>query len=267
MSAAFADSAAAQAFQATQVSYLERGDVAGLLQACYAPDARLHTFQFRADGHAAIGQVLQTYLKRLGQLGSRSIDKFITGSDYIWLELSIQQPTGEEPIRVYEVKFVREGKIYLQLFGLKHGTPWQPGDLANLPVPPADPTTHGFHQRYLEYHRMSDADGLADDFFTEDAQLVTGQVNVTGRPAIRQLFTDLFARESGFKPVSVENITSDADYVWFEATVASSLGMRQVYDVMLRPGGGAVSRQLVGQLSGVLPTDAAFGAASRQNHH
>ncbi|NML64404.1 nuclear transport factor 2 family protein [Hymenobacter sp. RP-2-7] len=262
MPAPFPDAAAAQAFQAAQVGYLERGDVPGLLAHCYAPDARLHAFAWRAEGHAAIGQVLTTYLARLAALGARQVEKFATGPDYLWLELRIEQPGQPAPIRVYEVKFVRDGKIYLQLFGLRQGTPWQPGDLAQLPAPPAaTEAARAFHQRYLDYHRRGDADGLADDFFSADARLVTGQVDVSGRPAIRQLFTDLFAREADFTPLSVQHLTSDRDYVWFEATVASSLGQRQVYDVMLRPEGGPVSRQLVGQLSGVLPTDAAFGPA------
>lgn len=263
MPAAFPDLAAAQAFQATQVGYLERGDVPGLLARCYAPDARLHAFAWRAEGHAAIGQVLATYLARLAALGPRHVEKFAAGPDYLWLELRIEQPGArEEPIRVYEVKFVRDGLIYLQLFGLRQGTPWQPGDLAPLPAPPAaDAAARAFHRRYLAYHERGDADGLADDFFSADARLATGQVDVSGRPAIRQLFKDLFAREAAFTPLSVEHITSDDDYVWFEATVASSLGQRQVYDVMLRPDGGPVSRQLVGRLRGTLPTDAAFGPA------
>ncbi|WP_426061845.1 nuclear transport factor 2 family protein [Hymenobacter sp. B1770] len=257
MSAAFADFAAAQAFQATQVSYLGRGDVAGLLQACYAPEARLHSFGFRAEGHKAIGRVLEVYLARLSQLGDRTIEKFAAGTDYLWLELSIERPGSSEPVRVYELKFVRDGKIYLQLFGVKQGHLWPATDFAS-PVLADTALARAFHRRYLRYHEESDADGLADDFFAEDAQLVTGQINVTGREPIRTLFRELFAREADFTPVSVENITSDVDYVWFEATVSSSLGLRQVYDVMLLRE-GRVCRQLVGQLSGVLPTDAAFG--------
>ena len=257
MSVVFADFAAAQAFQATQVSYLERGDVAGLLRTCYAPEARLHTFGFRAEGHAAIGQVLGVYLNRLSQLGARSIDKFAAGIDYIWLELTIEQPGSAEPIRVYELKFLRDGKIYLQLFGVKQGVVWPNTDFAGQELPNSS-AARGFHRRYLRYHAEGDANGLADNFFADDARLVTGQVDVTGRESIRALFQKLFAKETDFTPISVENITSDVDYVWFEATAASSLGQRQVYDVMLICD-GKVCLQLVGQLSGVLPTDTTFG--------
>jgi hypothetical protein len=87
--------------------------------------------------------------------------------------------------------------------------------------------------------------------------LLTSNVNIKGREAVREMFLNLFAVESGFTPLSVQNITNDIDYVWFEATVKSSLGERRVYDVMLL-NEGKVCVQLVGQLLGVLPTEVAF---------
>jgi hypothetical protein len=247
---------AARAFQSKQIEYLVKGDVDGLVAACYTTDARLHGFQFRAEGHAAIRDVLTLYLQRLSTLGGRTIDKFAAGENFIWLELTIDNPAGE-PVKVYEVKFLRDGKINLQLYGLRQGTVWQPDNFAGF-TPPDTTVARNFHQTYLDFHSRADADGLADDFFTEDAQLVTARVDVSGREAIRQMFRGLFAKESGFTPLSVENITSDTDYVWFEATVTSSLGERRVYDVM-RLHKHKVQLQLVGQLMGVLPTEAAFG--------
>ena len=247
---------AAQEFQSKQIGYLVNGDVDGLVAACYTDDARLHSFQFRAQGHAAIKDVLKLYLERLSTLGTRTIDKFAAGQQYIWLELTVENPTGE-PVKVYELKFLRDGKIYLQLYGFRQGTVWQPDDFAGF-TPPDTTVTHAFHDWYLGFHSRGDADGLADDFFTDDAQLVTARVDVSGREAIRSMFRDLFAKEAEFTPLSVENITSDEDYVWFEATVTSTLGKRRVYDVMLVRN-GKVYLQLVGQLMGVLPTEAAFG--------
>lgn len=245
----------AQAFQQKQLSYLRQSDIDGLLRDCYTDDARFHTFGFRVQGKAAIREVLVTYLERLSLLGARHIDKFTGGYDFIWLELSIDNPQGL-PVQVYEFKFLREGKIYLQLFGLRQGTVWYDTDFAGTVFP--DPAgARSFHQRYLAYHIERDANGLADDFFTEDAHLITAKVDVAGREPIRQLFRDLFDKESGFTPLSVWNITSDSDYVWFEAAVTSNLGERSVYDVMLLRD-GKVCLQLVGQLKGVLPTEVAF---------
>ncbi|WP_338875581.1 nuclear transport factor 2 family protein [Spirosoma sp. SC4-14] len=246
-----------EALQATQMAYLQRGDIDGMIAACYTNDARMHGFMFRAQGHAAIKELVLLYLERLGSLGDRTMDKYELGDNYIWLEMTIQNPQGD-PIKTYEVKFLRNGKVYLQLFGLRQGTLWQPGDFAGFTAPD---TTEArmFHERYLDFHSRGDADGLADDFFSDDIRLITARVDVSGREAVRQMFHDLFAKESGFTPLSVENITSDSDYVWFEATVTSSLGKRRVYDIML-VGDGRVHLQLVGQLMGILPTEAAFGS-------
>jgi|GEM_PF-556191 len=246
-----------EALQATQMAYLQRGDIDGMIAACYTEDARMHGFTFRAQGHAALKELVLLYLKRLSVLGERTMDKYELGENYIWLEMTIQNPQGE-PIKTYEVKFLRNGKVYLQLFGLRQGTLWQPGDFADFK--PTDTTeARTFHQRYLDFHSRGDADGLAHDFFSEDVRLITARVDVSGREAVRKMFRELFAKESGFTPLSVENITSDSDYVWFEATVTSSLGKRRVYDIMLVRE-GKVHLQLVGQLMGILPTEAAFGS-------
>ncbi|QHV95971.1 nuclear transport factor 2 family protein [Spirosoma endbachense] len=247
----------AEALQATQVAFLQKGDIDGMVKACYTDDARMHGFTFRAQGHEAIKELVNLYLERLSVLGDRSMDKFETGKNYIWMEMTIQNPQGD-PIKVYELKFLRSGKIYLQLYGLRQGTVWQEGDFSDF-TPPNSSNARTFHNRYLDFHSRGDADGLADDFFTEDAQLITARVDIAGREPIRQMFQNLFAKESGFTPLSVENITSDPDYVWFEATVTSSLGKRRVYDIMLIRD-GRVHLQLVGQLMGVLPTEAAFGS-------
>lgn len=249
----------ADRLQSTQMAYLQRGDIDGMVSACYTDDARMHGFTFRAQGHAAIKELVTLYLQRLSGLGERSMDRFTTGKHHIWMEMTIQNPQGE-PIKVYEVKFLRDGKIYLQLYGLRQGTVWQPGDFSDF-VAPDSAQARLFHTRYLNFHERGDFDGLADDFFTDDIQLITGRVDLTGREAVRQMFQDLFAKESGFTPLSVENITNDSDYVWFEATVTSSLGKRRVYDIMLIRD-GRVHLQLVGQLMGILPTEAAFGTGS-----
>lgn len=255
------DESEAMTLQATQLAFLQRGDIDGMVRACYTDDARMHGFTFRAQGHAAIHAMVDLYLQRLSTLGERTMDKFVAGKQFIWMEMTIQNPDGD-PIKVYEVKFLRAGKIYLQLYGLRQGTVWQPGDFSDF-TPPDSATARLFHKRYLDFHVRGDADALADDFFTDDIQLLTAGVNMTGREPVRHMFRELFAKESGFTTLSVENITSDSDYVWFEATVTSSLGKRRVYDIMLVRD-GKVRLQLVGQLMGILPTEAAFGSKPTQ---
>jgi hypothetical protein len=244
-----------EAFQQMQIDFLSKGLIDEMIEECYTEDARMHGFTFKAEGRNEVKKFVHLYLKRLSVLGERSIDKLITGQSFIWLEVTIQSMYGE-PVKVYEVKFLREGKIYLQLLGLRQGTIWYEEDF--LDFKPSDNTKAiEFHEHYLTFHKENNANGLADEFFSEDIHLLTSNVNIKGREAVREMFQNLFAVESGFTPLSVQNITNDTDYVWFEATVKSSLGERRVYDVMLL-NEGKVCVQLVGQLLGVLPTEVAF---------
>jgi ketosteroid isomerase-like protein len=273
------DLAAARDLQARQVEYLQRGDVQGLVNALYTEDARFDSFDVHAAGRDAVAGVIELYLRRTAGLGRRTIETFTAGRDYIWFELAMEGPEAPlkapdereaplkapderpaGPVRTYEVKFLREGRIALELFGVKEGVLWEPEDFAGARLPDTA-AAMALHDRYVGYHARGDADGLADDMFTEDARLVTPRLAVEGREQVRSVFRDIFARESGFEPGSVDRITCGDDYIWFEATVSSSLGHRRLYDVMLLSD-GKISLQLVGSLEGAIPTDA-VGTAER----
>jgi hypothetical protein len=186
-------------------------------------------------------------------LGPARVERFTAGRDFIWQELAFDSPDGE--IQPYEVKLLREGQVYLQLYGFKQGGLWRPAEFAGEKLPDTT-AARALHRRYVEYHIRGDADGLVDEFFTEDARLVTPNIAVEGRESLRSVFRELFTKEQDFRPQSVDKITTGPDYVWFEATVASSLGRRSLYDVqMLRD--GQVCLQLVGRLAGTMPTEAA----------
>jgi hypothetical protein len=285
--------AAARDLQARQVEYLQRGDVQGLVNALYTEDARFDSFDVHAAGRDAVAGVIGLYLRRTAGLGRRTIETFTAGRDYIWFELAMEGPEAPlkapdereaplkapdereaplkapdereaplkapderpaGPVRTYEVKFLREGRIALELFGVKEGVLWEPEDFAGARLPDTA-AAMALHDTYVGYHARGDADGLADDMFTEDARLVTPRLAVEGREQVRSVFRDIFARESGFEPGSVDRITCGDDYIWFEATVSSSLGHRRLYDVMLLSD-GKISLQLVGSLEGAIPTDA-----------
>lgn len=244
--------AAARDLQARQVEYLQRGDVQGLVNALYTEDARFDSFDVHAAGRDAVAGVIELYLRRTAGLGRRTIETFTAGRDYIWFELAMETAAG--PVRTYEVKFLREGRTALELFAVKEGTLWEPDDFAGARLPDTV-AAMALHDTYVGYHARGDADGLADDLFTEDARLVTPRLAVEGRDQVRSVFRDIFARESGFEPGSVDRITCGDDYIWFEATVSSSLGKRRLYDVMV-VSDGKISLQLVGSLEGAIPTDA-----------
>jgi hypothetical protein len=222
------------------------------VKALYAEDARFDSFDVHAAGRDAVAGVIELYLRRTAGLGRRTIETFTAGRDYIWFELAMEGPSG--PVRTYEFKFLREGRIALELFGVKEGTLWEPDDFAGARLPDTA-AAMALHDAYVGYHARGDADGLADDLFTEDARLVTPRLAVEGREEVRSVFRDIFARESGFEPGSVDRITCGDDYIWFEATVSSSLGPRRLYDVMVLSD-GKISLQLVGSLEGAIPTDA-----------
>jgi hypothetical protein len=243
--------AQAQAYQARRMAFAQAGDLDGLVRELYSADARLHGFDFRAEGRAAVKDVIGLMGKRLAGLGPVQVRQLIAGRDFIWQELLIESPAGS--IEPYEMKFLRNGQVYLQLYGSKQGTVWQPGDLAGF-VPPASEAAERVHHRYIDLQARQDADGLADDFFSADARLVTAKLNIEGCEALRQFFRGKFEQESGFHLVSTRNITGDHDYVWFEATAGGSQGVRTVYDVMLLRD-GQVTLQLVGTLEGVLPAN------------
>lgn len=243
--------AQAQEHQARRLAFAQAGDLDGLVRALYSADARLHGFAFRAEGRDAIKDVIGLMGKRLARLGSVQVRQVIAGRDFIWQELVIDSPAG--PIEPYEVKFLRDGQVYLQLYGAKQGTVWQPGDFAGF-VPPESPLAGQVHLRYIDLQARQDADGMADDFFSADARLVTAKLAIEGREALRTFFRSKFEKESGFHLVSTRHITGDHDYVWFEATAGGSQGVRTVYDVMLLRD-GQVSLQLVGTLEGVLPAN------------
>ena len=181
-----------EAFQQKQIDFLRKGLIDEMIEECYTEDARMHGFTFKVEGRNEVKKLVHLYLKRLSILGERSIDKLITGRNFIWLEMTIQNVFGE-PIKVYEVKFLREGKIYLQLFGLRQGTIWYQEDF--LDFKPSDNTKAiEFHKHYLTFHKENNANGLADDFFNEDIHLVTSNVNIKGREAVREMFQNLFMK-------------------------------------------------------------------------
>ncbi len=245
--------AQAEAYQARRQSYMAAGDLDGLVNNLYTEDARLDTFDFRARGRAAVKGVIEMVGSRLAGRGPARVEKFAAGRDFIWQELAFG--SGETAVKPYEFKFLRDGQVYLQLYGFKEGTLWRPGEFDDQPVPDAQEAVR-LHDRYLGYHVNGDADGLVDQFFTDDARLVTSNLAVEGREALRGVFRELFAKEQGFRPLSLERIAGAPDYVWFEATVVSSLGRRSLYDVQLLRE-GRVSLQIVGQLQGAAPTEAA----------
>ena len=242
---------AADHLHAAYVSLLAARDVTGLTARCYTPDAHLHGFGFQAAGTAAIVEILSHADHKWHELGPREEALSIVGRDFVWQETRF--PESPEGTTIYDFMFLRDGLIRLHLVGDKQGLFWLDDDFAGSIL--GDQTAaHALHHRYIELEAKGDADGLVNDFYTPDARIVTTKLQIEGQAALRSFFTRKFANETDFHLVSLRNLMGGDDYVWFEATAASSAGSRTVYDVMMLRD-GAVSLQLVGVLDGVLPAN------------
>ncbi len=144
--------AAARDLQARQVEYLQRGDVPGLVNALYTEDARFDSFDVHAAGRDAVAGVIELYLQRTAGLGRRTVETFTAGRDYIWFELAMETPAG--PVRTYEVKFLREGRTALELFGVKEGRLWEPDDFAGARLPDTA-AAMALHDTYVSDGKIS----------------------------------------------------------------------------------------------------------------
>ena len=240
-----------QALQAVYTSLLSTGDVNALVKRCYTSDARLHSFRFQASGSEALAAVLTHAGRKRDELGHGEIQLLIDDRDFIWQETAF--PDAPSAPAVYDFMFLHEGKIRLHLVGDKQGLFWLADEFAGE-VPEDQSAAQSLHHRYIEFEAQGDADGLADEFYTADARVVTAKLKIEGQEALRSFFARKFENESGFHLVSIRNLVGDGDYVWFEATAASSEGSRTVYDVMLLQD-DKVNLQLVGTLGGVLPAN------------
>ena len=144
---------------------------------------------------AAIKGVIELMLQRLADLGPVRVEQLIAGRDFIWQELAIDSPAGR--IEPYEMKFLRDGQVYLQLYGFKRAACGSRAISRALHRRPAR-AAEQLHHRYIDYQARQDADGLADDFFTADARLVTARLNVEGREACARSFATSSRRKVAF---------------------------------------------------------------------
>ena len=112
-----------KAFYEQQVAFLEAGDVDGLVEQQYNPDAQLIGFDYIVTGQAALRDHFRAYLQRLGGLELLSTDKFTETHDSIFFEATVRVGGGEA--RVYDAFVLDNGKISHQFTGLLGFTPME----------------------------------------------------------------------------------------------------------------------------------------------
>ena len=94
-----------------------------------------------------------------------------------------------------------------------------------------------FYQEQLDYLAAKDVDGLVANHYNDDAVLISFDVTVKGRAALREYFRAYLERLGTLTVTSTDKFTETEDSIFFEATVTSDLGTVQVYDAfVLRDG-------------------------------
>ena len=94
-----------------------------------------------------------------------------------------------------------------------------------------------FYEEQLAYLAAKDVDGLVANHYNDDAALISFDVTVRGREALREYFRTYLERLGTLTVTSTDKFTETEDTVFFEATVTSNLGTVRVYDAfVLRDG-------------------------------
>ena len=94
-----------------------------------------------------------------------------------------------------------------------------------------------FYEEQLDYLAAKDVDGLVANHYNDDAVLISFDVTIRGREALREYFRTYLERLGTLTVTSTDKFTETEDSIFFEATVASNLGTVRVYDAfVLRDG-------------------------------
>ncbi|HEY8642603.1 MAG TPA: nuclear transport factor 2 family protein [Candidatus Dormibacteraeota bacterium] len=94
-----------------------------------------------------------------------------------------------------------------------------------------------FYDEQVDYLVRGDVDGLIDNHYAADAELIGFEFVVRGRDALKTHFRQYLKGLPGLKLVSTEKFRESEDALFFEATVHTDNGRAGVYDAfVLRDG-------------------------------
>ena len=94
-----------------------------------------------------------------------------------------------------------------------------------------------FYERQLAYLQAGDVDELIDQHYHDDAALITFDVTVRGRDALKEYFRRYLQQLGQLEALSTDNFTETGDAIFLEATIRTALGVARVYDAfVLREG-------------------------------
>jgi hypothetical protein len=105
-----------------------------------------------------------------------------------------------------------------------------------------------FYRRQLHYLQTLDLQGLADNQYTEDAELIGFDGQWIGRQAIYDHFVSYMQVLGHIDLNSTDKWAETDDSIFFEATMTTNLGVARVYDAFVFRDGKA-SHHFTGLIS------------------
>ena len=94
-----------------------------------------------------------------------------------------------------------------------------------------------FYEAQIQYLVAGDVEGLIDNQYTEDAQLVSFDNQIKGNAALKEYFKGYLQMLGSLEVVSTDRFVETDDSLFFQATVNTQLGQAKVYDAwVLRDG-------------------------------
>ena len=101
----------------------------------------------------------------------------------------------------------------------------------------ADTPGKQFYQRQLDYLAAKDVDGLVENHYAEDGELISFDFTIKGQEALKEHFRGYLEMLGYIKVLSTDKFTETDNTIFFEATAETKLGVVQVYDAfVLREG-------------------------------
>lgn len=104
-------------FYNEQIAFLEANDIDGLISNHYNKDAAMIGLDFTVNGHEALRQLFQDYLRRLGHFRLKETTRFNETEDAIFFEATITGDQGD--VRIYDAMVIKDGKISLHFTGVR----------------------------------------------------------------------------------------------------------------------------------------------------
>jgi len=93
------------------------------------------------------------------------------------------------------------------------------------------------YEAQIAYLVAGDVEGLIDNQYTDDAQLVSFDNQIKGNAALKVYFKGYLQMLGSIEVVSTDRFVETDDSVFFQATVNTQLGQAKVYDAwVLRDG-------------------------------